>query len=170
MKLILQILFLYLSWFTSLANATPVFTKVVLPSNEISFSKIENVKEESIVKIGIQNFARSGILESPFPKNKISEEHNVLESPVRAGNRKVLQGAGKVLVKSWNEAIKAVDDLIKPQINKLKNLYPDAKMGYRGSLSTGTKYSTGGPFDPTDWDVDAFIVSDNLAAKFPNYA
>lgn len=41
-------------------------------------------------------------------------------------------------------------------------------MGYRGSLSTGTKYSTGGPFDPTDWDVDAFIVSDELAAKIGN--
>ncbi len=45
-------------------------------------------------------------------------------------------------------------------------MYPDAKIGYRGSLSTGVKHSKGGPFDPTDFDVDAFIVSDELAAKF----
>jgi len=32
-------------------------------------------------------------------------------------------------------------------------------------LATGTKYGTGGSFDPTDWDVDAFIVSDNVAIQ-----
>ena len=74
----------------------------------------------------------------------------------------------KGLVRSWDEAVKAVDDLIKPQISKLKKIYPDAKMGYRGSLATGKKYSTSGPFEPTDWDVDAFIVSDELAAKIGN--
>ncbi|WP_437395119.1 hypothetical protein [Flagellimonas lutimaris] len=73
----------------------------------------------------------------------------------------------KVLVSSWEEAVKIVDGLLKRQMQKLKNLYPNSKIGYRGSLATGTKYSTGGPFDPTDWDVDAFIVSDELAAKFP---
>jgi hypothetical protein len=78
---------------------------------------------------------------------------------------KAVNNAGKVFVKSWDEAVKVVDDLIKPQINSLKSLYPDAKMGYRGSLATGKKYSTGGPFDPSDWDVDAFIVSDELASK-----
>jgi hypothetical protein len=38
-------------------------------------------------------------------------------------------------------------------------------LGYRGSLATGVKFKTGGPFDPTDFDVDAFIVSDKLAAQ-----
>lgn len=63
MKFFLQILFLLLTWFTNL-NATPVFTKVVLPTYEFSISKTENVKEESFVKIGEQNFARSGIEEN----------------------------------------------------------------------------------------------------------
>jgi filamentous hemagglutinin len=78
---------------------------------------------------------------------------------------KAVQGAGNVVVSSWNEAVTAVDNLIQPKTSQLNNLLPDAKIGYRGSLSTGTKYSTGGPFDPTDWDVDAFIVSDNLASQ-----
>jgi filamentous hemagglutinin len=60
-----------------------------------------------------------------------------------------------------------VDDLLRARIDKIKRLYPDAKIGYRGSLATGTKYSTGGAFDPKDWDVDAFIVSDELYGKLP---
>ncbi len=60
MKLLLQILFFILSWFAS--NATSAFTKAVLPSYDSdsyrnSFSKIENVKEESVIKIVENNFA-----------------------------------------------------------------------------------------------------------------
>jgi len=48
----------------------------------------------------------------------------------------------------------------------LKAKFPDAKVGFRGSLARGTKgaHKGGGPFDPTDYDVDAFVVSDSLAA------
>ncbi len=48
MKYLLQILFLFLTWFINLANATPVFVKVALPNNELTFSKVENVKQESV--------------------------------------------------------------------------------------------------------------------------
>ncbi|MEO5684262.1 MAG: RHS repeat-associated core domain-containing protein [Chitinophagaceae bacterium] len=41
-----------------------------------------------------------------------------------------------------------------------------AIVGYRGSLATGVKYKTGAPFNPSDFDVDAFIVSDKLAKQF----
>ena len=75
----------------------------------------------------------------------------------------------KIIVKSWAEAVKVVDDIIKKKIDELNRLFPNSQMGYRGSLATGIKYSTKGPFDPTDWDVDAFIVSDELAAKFNKY-
>lgn len=51
MKSFFQIFFFLLTWFTNHANATTVFTKVALLSNEFSFSKVENVKEESFVKI-----------------------------------------------------------------------------------------------------------------------
>jgi hypothetical protein len=60
MKPFLHLLFLLLTWFTNV-NATPVFTKVVLPNYDFAFSKkTENVRNESAVKIGIQNFSRSG--------------------------------------------------------------------------------------------------------------
>ena len=42
----------------------------------------------------------------------------------------------------------------------------DVQYGIRGSLSTGVKYSTGGPFNPNDFDVDAFIISKDLPAGF----
>lgn len=41
-------------------------------------------------------------------------------------------------------------------------LDPNARVGYRGSLATGMKYVAHRPFDPNDFDVDAFIVSDRL--------
>jgi hypothetical protein len=60
MKFLLQILLLFITWFTNL-NATPIFAKVALPNYELTFSKTENVKEESIIKIGVQHFAKSNI-------------------------------------------------------------------------------------------------------------
>ncbi len=61
MKLFLQILLFLLVWFTNQANATPVFIKDPLPNYELTVLKTENVKEESLVKIGEQNFERSDI-------------------------------------------------------------------------------------------------------------
>jgi RHS repeat-associated protein len=84
----------------------------------------------------------------------------------RTGSTKSLAGSGKIVVKSWDETAKTVDAILRPQIDKLKQIYPNAKFGYRGSLATGKKYSTGSKFNPNDWDVDAFIVSDELAAMF----
>jgi hypothetical protein len=52
MKHLLQILFLLFTWFTNL-SATPVFPKVTLPIYEFSFSKTENVKDESTVKLSL---------------------------------------------------------------------------------------------------------------------
>jgi hypothetical protein len=61
------------------------------------------------------------------------------------------------------------------KIVAIKSKYPNAKVGYRGSLANGAKFNKdfkkrGGdeylPFKPDDWDVDAFIVDDDLAAKF----
>ncbi|MGL4461959.1 MAG: hypothetical protein ACRC1K_07375, partial [Planctomycetia bacterium] len=51
----------------------------------------------------------------------------------------------------------------------LKAAFPDAKVGFRGSLARGTKGAHKGnaPFDPSNYDVDAFIVSDSMAAKIP---
>ena len=48
---------------------------------------------------------------------------------------------------------------------QIRSIASDAMVGFRGSLATGVKHSTGGPFDPTDFDLDAFIVSDKLARQ-----
>ncbi|MFI5387709.1 MAG: hypothetical protein ACHQ50_16500 [Fimbriimonadales bacterium] len=50
--------------------------------------------------------------------------------------------------------------------------FPEAKVGFRGSLARGSKgaHKGGGPFDPANYDVDAFIVSDALASLVPKNA
>lgn len=96
MKLFIQILFLLLTWFTSIANATPVFTKVAWPSYVLSFSKTENVKEENLVKIGTQNFARSGLEENLFSQKSTSRESYALVGASHAGECKVVNGAGNL--------------------------------------------------------------------------
>ncbi|MDM5249134.1 hypothetical protein [Lysinibacillus sp. G4S2] len=50
----------------------------------------------------------------------------------------------------------------------MNKIDPNAKVGYRGSLATSRKGPHKGnlPFDPTDFDIDAFIVSDELSLKF----
>lgn len=64
--------------------------------------------------------------------------------------------------------VSKVDDLLQGTVKSIKALDQDAIVGYLGSLAAGQKYNTGGRFDPTDFDVDAFIVSDQLARNFPN--
>jgi len=61
-----------------------------------------------------------------------------------------------------------VQSTMSPAVKKIKGIDPDAKVGYRGSLATGQKgpHKGNAPFDPTDFDIDAFIVSDKLASKF----
>lgn len=59
MRLFYQILFLFLLWFTTIVNPAPAFSKVSLPSFEVSFSKTENYSQKSVSKISFKNFARS---------------------------------------------------------------------------------------------------------------
>ncbi len=76
-------------------------------------------------------------------------------------------GAGELKYLLTRRAIiSTVDDLLKGSLKSVKALDQEAIVGYRGSLATGEKYSTGARFDPSDFDVDAFIVSDDLAKKF----
>lgn len=52
--------------------------------------------------------------------------------------------------------------------DSIKELFgDDVRIGIRGSLSTGVKFSTGGPFNPRDFDVDAFVVSSKLGNGWP---
>src|SRR5690606_37272827 len=66
------------------------------------------------------------------------------------------------------QIIEQADSVLAP----LKQL-PDVKdVGFRGSLARGTKGAHKGnaPFYPTDYDVEAFIVSDAIAGKVPKDA
>jgi hypothetical protein len=96
MKFLLQILFLFLTWFINL-DATPVFLKVVLPSYEHIASKTENEKEESGVKNGVQNFARSSIEDKNSSILNPLRQSYVKSRIARAKDAKVASTAGKWL-------------------------------------------------------------------------
>ena len=55
-------------------------------------------------------------------------------------------------------------------LSTVHRLDPDAQIGIRGSLATGRKgpHKGNAPFDPNNFDVDAFIVFDKLAGQFSN--
>lgn len=52
--------------------------------------------------------------------------------------------------------------------NAIRELDPEAQVGFRGSLANGRKGDQKGnaPWNPDDYDVDAFIVSDVLASRW----
>lgn len=69
-------------------------------------------------------------------------------------------GRGSILSK--------LDEVVDPTVIRQRD--PNALVGYRGSLARVFKHKDkgGGPFDPTDFVVDAFIVSDKLTAQIGN--
>jgi len=62
-----------------------------------------------------------------------------------------------------------VQDVLGASVQRIKQLDPNAVVGFRGSLARGYKgpHKGNDPFDPSSFDVDAFIVSDKLAAQIP---
>ncbi|MBP5620432.1 MAG: hypothetical protein J6X44_00300, partial [Thermoguttaceae bacterium] len=84
------------------------------------------------------------------------------------------EDATRVIKKAENtaqgllEIRKIVNNKIRRKLPDIQKLDRNAIVGYRGSLSRGTKHPSKGnaPFNPNDYDVDAFIVSDVLAEKF----
>ncbi len=71
----------------------------------------------------------------------------------------------------WYALHKEANTLFAAEVQSLKGLYPKAKIGYRGSLSRGEKFNKitkeFEEFNPNSFDMDGFIVSDELVAKFP---
>ena len=61
--------------------------------------------------------------------------------------------------------IEDVQAELKTHLDAIRNIDPDAKVGFRGSLASGTKgeHKGNASFDPKDFDVDVLIVSDKLA-------
>jgi hypothetical protein len=120
MKFIFQILFLLLTWFTNQVNATPLFTKVALPSYEFAFLKTENVIVESALKIGVQNFARSGIEENFYTSKINPSESYVLAYSVREKKGELLNGAGDIpaLLAKWDNLTIAEAKSLYTQLTK----------------------------------------------------
>jgi hypothetical protein len=88
MKLLLKILLIFFTWFN--LSATPAFSKVALPDYAVSFPKIASQSLESELKIGVSNFARSGISENLFSQKAVLWESSVLENRAREGNIKIV--------------------------------------------------------------------------------
>ena len=59
--------------------------------------------------------------------------------------------------------------VIQPHLKTIGELDSNALVGFRGSLARGSS-KDGAPFDVNNFDVDAFIVSDKLAAPYPKTA
>ncbi|WP_426390204.1 hypothetical protein [Lysinibacillus sp. VIII_CA] len=99
---------------------------------------------------------------SPKPSNTQPSQNGSNKKPTED------KGTGKVQTRT--EIMNTVQNTMSPAAKKIKEIDPDAKVGYRGSLATGQKGEHKGfaPFDPTDFDIDAFIVSDKLASRFPS--
>ncbi len=59
-------------------------------------------------------------------------------------------------------------EVVEPHLGSIAKLDPDALVGFRGSLARGVTGPHKGniPFNPENFDVDAFIVSDKLAGQF----
>lgn len=110
MKTLLQILFLFFTWFN--LSAAPAFSKIALASYDVSFPKAENQNLESELKIGISNFARSGISKNSFSQKVVWWESFVLENRAREVFRVVVKGAG-----NWATAIgKNIDELVEAPV------------------------------------------------------
>jgi RHS repeat-associated protein len=77
---------------------------------------------------------------------------------------------GPVLPRSWTpgalrtQVISEIQGAVNTQA--ISKLDPEAVVGIRGSTASGVKHA-GGPWNPNDFDIDAFIVSDKIAATFP---
>lgn len=110
MKLLIQILFLFLNWHTNSVNATPVFAKVFLSSCELSFIKTEIVKEESDVKIGAINYTKSNI-ESKNQFSSILKEVVWASVTYSEKREEVLQRAGDDLIALLNKQKQRLQNL-----------------------------------------------------------
>jgi len=110
MKFLLQILFLLFTWCN--LSATPAFSKVALPNQTVFFHKTTNQNQESEVKNGVCNFARSGILENSFSQKAVLWESFVLENRAREENVNVVSGAGSLVSKLTGIAKNAHENLL----------------------------------------------------------
>lgn len=95
---------------------------------------------------------------------------NTLPSAIGALTSGIWQSA----IKDWHSTVRTqiqpvVQDVLGASVQRIKQLDPNAVVGFRGSLARGYKGPHRGndPFEPSNFDVDGFVVSDKLAAQIP---
>lgn len=81
------------------------------------------------------------------------------------GRRSVQFVSGYIAAKT--EVAPAAQEILSQSAERIRKLDPNAVVGFRGSTARGYKgpHKNNDPFDPESFDVDAFIVSDDIAAK-----
>jgi A nuclease family of the HNH/ENDO VII superfamily with conserved AHH len=157
MKLFLQILFLLLTWFTSIANSTTIFAKAAMLSYEHSFSNPENATEENIAKIGKQNFARSDIEEQNLSILNPSRESYVKARIARTKDDNILKGAGEInYVDEFVPSVSSISQKISKTFEEIEQL---ADAGKRMTTKTAKKLSNDGI---KITDLDNVISSDKI--------
>ncbi|MEN2788404.1 hypothetical protein ABC974_02105 [Sphingomonas oligophenolica] len=67
--------------------------------------------------------------------------------------------------------LQTLSQTLSDHLPDIKSVDPSARVGFRGSLASGTKgpHKKFAPFDPKNFDVDALIVSDKLADEVKMY-
>jgi RHS repeat-associated protein len=71
------------------------------------------------------------------------------------------------LSQSLSDIQKIIDGVLKDNLPDIRNIVPDAVVGYRGSTASGISGAhnpaTARPINLSSYDVDGFIISDNLS-------
>jgi hypothetical protein len=81
------------------------------------------------------------------------------------GKPAVLENSSKPVTRE--AIIDKLGEVVQKRIPDIKKLDPNARVGFRGSLARGFKGKHKGDalFDPNDFDVDAFVISDKLRGR-----
>ena len=126
-------------------------------------------------KAGLATLTLAAALNNP------AEFVSALESPFAAANllaadvafvayygkRTAQFAAGYISVRTQVQPV--VEEVLGAAALRIKQFDQNAVIGFRGSVARGYKgpQKSNDPFDPSNFDVDGFIVSDKLAAQIP---
>jgi RHS repeat-associated protein len=85
--------------------------------------------------------------------------------------RRTAQFVSGYLMARW-KIQPALEEILAAAAQRIRGVDPDAIVGYRGSIARGYKgaHKNNDPFDPSEFDVDGFIVSDRIAATLRVHA
>ena len=113
-----------------------------------------------------------GAVVGAFSANEAYHQTGSVETAFLAAALGYVFEGGPVLPRSWQssnlrqQVVQEIEEAV--NTTSIYKLDPAAVVGVRGSVATGVKYDTKGSWNPNDFDIDAFIVSDKIASTFPS--